>query len=507
VTLAASVLAGGIALALLPLELASLLVLGGAVGLGVLLRPALGLYLLPFTVPFGSLKEVTLAGFRVGGADVLLAAVAAAWLARALATRQTRRVPTPLLLPFLGFLGVASLSLLVASSLPPALKELIKWGEVLLAYLLTSQMVNTRRQAAFLLGALLLAGTAEALAGVVSSFLRLGPPAFAILGGRLYRAYAQFGQPNPFGGYMNMVWPLAASLIVGLLLTGQRGGTREDSGELGGTQGNLGVVLAGLLLVLGAVFSALILSWSRGAWMGAAAGGLALVGAWLAVTLLAPGEGRLGQVTRSRAAGLAGLALALLIVALLAGALNLVPASVTGRLESIAAYFGGFDVTRVEINDENFATIERLAHWWAAIDMWRDHPWLGVGIGNYPVAYPQYAVPRWDDPLGHAHNYYLNVGAETGLLGLLAYLILLGAMLLHTVQVAFRTTDALSRGAALGVQGVLVAVGIHNLFDNLYVHSMGVHLGLCLGLVTALASIASKGTGATHLHYRGVRVD
>lgn len=230
--------------------------------------------------------------------------------------------------------------------------------------------------------------------------------------------------------------------------------------------------------------------------MGAAASGLALVGAWLAITLLAPGEGWPGQVIRRRAARLAGLALALLIVVFLAGALDLVPASVTGRLESIAAYFGGFDVTRVEINDDNFATVERLAHWQAAINMWRDHPWLGVGIGNYPITYPHYAVPRWDDPLGHAHNYYLNVGAETGLLGLLAYLILIGAMLLHTVRVAFRTTDALSRGVALGVLGVLVAVGIHNLFDNLYVHSMGVHLGLCLGLVTALASITPKGAGA-----------
>ncbi len=484
----------GVLLAVLPLTLAGALVIGGLVALAVLLRPAVGLYLLPFAVPFGSLKEVTLAGARLGGTEILLALVTAAWLARVLATRDTRRRPVPLLIPFLVFLGVASLSLLAATSLTPAVIELVKWGEVLLAYLLASQLIRDGRQAAVLLGALLLAGTAEAVAGVVSSLLRLGPPAFAILGGRLYRAYGQFGQPNPFGGYMNLVWPLAASMVVALMLsvrakTGELNGTQRNSTELRRTGGNSGIAAVALVFVLGSLFSALILSWSRGAWLGAAAGGVVLAGGWLVAAVVAPGLGRAGRAVRVRAGLLVGLALTLVMVAILAGLPELVPSSVTGRLESITAYLGGLDPTRVEITDENFATVERLAHWKAAADMWRDHLWLGVGIGNYPAVYARYAVPRWDDPLGHAHNYYLNLGAETGLLGLLAYLILLGAMFWHVTRAALRTTDALSRGVALGVLGVLVALSVHNLFDNIYVHSMGVHLGLCLGLVTTLETM------------------
>ena len=35
-----------------------------------------------------------------------------------------------------------------------------------------------------------------------------------------YRAHGTFGQPNPFGGYMNMVWPLGAGLLLAVIVAG-----------------------------------------------------------------------------------------------------------------------------------------------------------------------------------------------------------------------------------------------------------------------------------------------
>ena len=55
--------------------------------------------------------------------------------------------------------------------------------------------------------------------------------------------------------------------------------------------------------------------------------------------------------------------------------------------------------------------------------MYFDHPILGVGIGNYPDAYPRYFITIFVDPLGHAHNYYINIAAETGSIGLIVYLL------------------------------------------------------------------------------------
>jgi len=61
--------------------------------------------------------------------------------------------------------------------------------------------------------------------------------------------------------------------------------------------------------------------------------------------------------------------------------------------------------------------------------MFAAHPMLGVGAGNYDAAYAKYALSDWPDALGHAHNYYINVAAETGILGFVAFLALTAATL------------------------------------------------------------------------------
>ena len=67
--------------------------------------------------------------------------------------------------------------------------------------------------------------------------------------------------------------------------------------------------------------------------------------------------------------------------------------------------------------------LERLAHWQAGLRMFDDHPWLGVGIGNYGANYARYPQPHWYEALGHAHNVFINFAAETGLLGLATFLV------------------------------------------------------------------------------------
>jgi O-antigen ligase len=142
------------------------------------------------------------------------------------------------------------------------------------------------------------------------------------------------------------------------------------------------------------------------------------------------------------------------------------------------------DISTLEVTDANFATLERLSHWQAAREMWRDNLWLGVGFGNYAVIYPAYAVGRWLDPLGHAHNYLLNLGAETGLAGIIGYLIF-WILALGVSYLAVRRSDGFYRAVAAGGLGVLVHLQIHNLFDNLYVQGMY----LTIAIVLALTSI------------------
>jgi len=139
----------------------------------------------------------------------------------------------------------------------------------------------------------------------------------------------------------------------------------------------------------------------------------------------------------------------------------------------------------LELVVENYAVVERLAHWQAALNMARANPWLGVGLGNYEAAYPQYRLINWGFPLGHAHNYYLNILAEAGIIGLVGY----AALWIGVFWLTWRTRqhpDPFSRLIAIGLLGSWTYLSVHSLTDNLYVNNLFLHLGVMFGLLAVL---------------------
>ena len=112
---------------------------------------------------------------------------------------------------------------------------------------------------------------------------------------------------------------------------------------------------------------------------------------------------------------------------------------------------------------------------------------MGIGIGNFDLFYPTYALPGWPVLPGHAHNYYLNLLAEQGVVGLAAYFALLGGLAVLVLATLRRITAPaethwLRQGLVLGALGTLALLTVHHGFDNLYVHGIGIQLGLLLGL-------------------------
>jgi O-antigen ligase len=350
------------------------------------------------------------------------------------------------------------MSSLVAERFGLALKEVVKWLELLAVYLITLNSLRRQSQLAALLAALLVAGAGEALYGAYQYATGQGPSAFTL--GETLRAYGHFEQPNPFAGYLGTILPFAVALS---LLAQPRW-------------------LRGLALIAGlALVAGILLSQSRGAWIGVLTA--------LCVMALA-GTGRARRLVWPAVYGLL-----LLTTISMAG---LLPASWTARLGALIENFGLFDARTVIVTPDNFALVERMAHWQAGWSMFLDHPLLGVGAGNYPVAYELYSLPGWREALGHAHNYYLNIAAESGLAGLIALLILL-VVSYRQVARGVRTGAAagLERAALLGALGCLVMLTVHNLFDNLLVHGLQVQLGFVLGLIARATELETVGvTGA-----------
>jgi O-antigen ligase len=164
---------------------------------------------------------------------------------------------------------------------------------------------------------------------------------------------------------------------------------------------------------------------------------------------------------------------------------------VADRLAGFGDEFALGDVRGVDINDANYAVLERLAHWQAAAEMARDDLWTGVGFGNYAAAYSRYALINWPDALGHAHNYYLNLLAEIGLPGLLAYLLLWLAVAWQTIRAARRLAWP-ERGIAVGLLAAWAALAVHHLVDKLYVNNIYVHLGAMLALLQLLSALSRE---------------
>ncbi|MCA9874214.1 MAG: O-antigen ligase family protein [Anaerolineales bacterium] len=461
----------GLLLARLPVVWGVALVGGTAVFLLTLIQPLVGLGLVLLLGPFGALESV-LFGWGLDSGQLLLLFTLAAWLARGLARRRIVVPRTFLNVPLGLFLLLMALTVPGALSVTVGLRELAKWLEIGLLVLLVADLAQEfgggrygRYVPWLLAGMLLLSGVVQAVIGIWQFGLRGdGPEHFLVLG-RFYRAAGTFEQPNPYGGFMNLSVLLAGGIFLGgLAAVWQK--RREAGFSLRAPRAWGPLLLIGAVAVITGL--GLVFSWSRGAWLGFAAGTAVLLFFW-------PRRRRWGTAVLLGGG----------LLFLLGLQLNLVPPSVTDRLVGFGQDLQFGDVRGVDINDANYAVLERLAHWQAALDMAREHLWWGVGFGNYEPAYASYALVNWPDALGHAHNYYINLLAEVGVIGLLAYLGFWLVVVWQTWRL-LAVLEGSERGLALGLLAVWVALAVHHLVDKLYVNNIYVHLGVMFGLLAVL---------------------
>lgn len=455
-------LVAGTLVALLPLPVSSLLLAGGLVTAALLLEPALAVIAMLAVAPLKALIETEVStAWPLDVGQVALLLTALVWGLWRINQAQSRirfsaRVLVPLLILAVGFAP----SLWHAVSVSAGLAEWAKWAAVILLVVIVGDLTEAGRGEWIAFG-VVWAGVLQAALGIYQFYGGSGAAHLWIDEFRHFRAFGTFGQPNPFSAFMGLVLPLALGLAWGYARRAwprwsvDKSQARRDGARALWYSGCALLLLAGL-----------IASWGRGAWLGF---GVALI----TMVFFAP---------RRRWQG------ALLIAALAVGALGMwssgmLPAAVQARLDSAFADLGGWrDVRGAPLNDANYATLERLAHWQAAINMASAHPWTGVGLGNYEVVYPEYALPRWPLALGHAHNDYLNTLAETGLVGVAGYGFGWGLIVLGTIR-ALRQTDPLKRGILSGLLGTWAHFLAHSLVDKLTVNNLFLHLGVMLGLL------------------------
>ncbi len=402
----------------------------------------LGTYLFyqPVQAALGALK-----GLSISATTIALAGLYASWFIRTLTNRTpTARPRLHMNLALIVFLAITVLSVFVAQDKALSLFDVFLLFEACLVYFYVANNVRTRQDVLFVVGLLLGGCLLESLVIIAMKFTVTASTTWDfpihiiaenLEGDGRMRIGGTIGVPNVAGAYLSVMLATAASILFTNL-------------------GKMYKWLATLVLSFGSV--ALIFTYSRGAW-------LAFMLAMLIICFV---------IVRERGTSLKAPIATFAILAAL-----YVPFG-----DSISARLFGDDRgsagSRVPLNELAFRMIA-------------DNPLFGVGANNFTVAMDQYATSEFRrEWLWAVHNKYLLVWAETGLLGLLAYLAFLVSTMRRGWQ-CWKFGDSqfspLALGLVAGIAGHMVHQGV-DLFRDRPLQQL---VWLIAGLLVAVLGICA----------------
>jgi O-antigen ligase len=136
----------------------------------------------------------------------------------------------------------------------------------------------------------------------------------------------------------------------------------------------------------------------------------------------------------------------------------------------------------------------RPVYFMNTVEIIKDFPLTGTGLGTYLYAYPMYETRFSGEMLEHAHNDYLELLAEGGVIaGGLIIVVAFGA-LAWLFSRWTRRNDHLVRGVGLGCLAGIAAILIHSLTDfNLHITANAVLFVTLYALAMRTLSLEGRG--------------
>jgi len=352
---------------------------------------AVPLFIWPTASEYGYTKSI----FALVGVGALFMAWAiCAWIRGA----WTARIPR-LLLPFALLIASGLLSMfnaLNASVVLQSLMLMLCFGAV---FLLVSNLVQAPRDVTLILFALLAAGMLAAVYGLLQYF---GVVAGGPGGAPLDPIISTMGNRNYLGGYLAYI--LLPSIILLVRLRSR--------------------ILRGVsLLMIAICFGVVLLVDQTGTIVALSVAAFAVLGGWLIFRPVAP--------VSSNRRWLIALVLSAVLIALFAA-----PA---GPLNSVVAVSDDGSTWLSELWSRSSGQT-RSEDWQVGLEMFKDHPVLGVGLGNYKLEFIPYKADFLATPQGasytqpiaraaQAHSEYVQILAELGVVGSIALFGLLAFLL------------------------------------------------------------------------------
>lgn len=382
-----------------------------------------------------------LGGLNISLTTLCLAVLYARWLADLLLGRE--RLPGHVFrssLPLAAYLLVAVLSVGVARRIDLSLFGIVLLLQSSLLYVYVAATVRSRQEILFVTTVLLVGLGLEGLlmAGLWASGESVQ---FAGIQARISgnRVGGTLGSPTEAAGMVVLLLAPAA----GVLLTRVR---RACKG------------LAAFAFVLGGV--GLVLTFSRGGWVGAVVSG--------AILSLAAWRRRWLRPSFFVVFAVVSLSVGLVF---------------HERIE--ARLFG----------DDIGSAVSRIPLMKLAFEIIQDHPWLGVGVNNYADWMIRPALEAGWTWVAVVHNKYLLVWAETGIFGLAAFLWFLLATL-RQGWACWRLNDRFLSPLAMGFTAGIAGQMVHMFVDIFDSRPLVQGLWLVAGLLAAVRNLGAADAAA-----------
>jgi O-antigen ligase len=386
---------------------------------------------------YGTVHYWALGLFNLGGLTLLVLWVLDAWRLGSL--RVSRNV---LQLPLLGALVLGLIQLLplrdvsadaaLASTLsydPYATRlVLVQLATLLIYFSATLVFIDTPHRLHVMVRTIMIFGFFLAIFGLTQSFTS-PTKVYWIRELNQSTAFGPFINRHHFAGYME----LTIALPLGLLFAGAVDKEKR--------------ILYGFVAALMGV--ALVMTASRG-------GIISLVAEviFFAITTAIfrkHSEERHRRKSRLKSVAVrAGLAVALLVTLFI----------------GVLALGGEMSINRLIVDsvNTNDPTTGRAHFWSVTLQIIKAHPMLGTGLGAFGVIYTRFDSRNGLFRLEQAHNDYLQVLSDAGIIGA-AIALAFVALLFYKAFVRARSRDDFRRGVALASLGGCFAVLVHSFFD------------------------------------------
>jgi O-antigen ligase len=136
------------------------------------------------------------------------------------------------------------------------------------------------------------------------------------------------------------------------------------------------------------------------------------------------------------------------------------------------------------------SSLDRKAIWHVAMRMMKDRPLFGQGLSTFMGNFSKYGQDYYYLKHGiipYAHNCYLQIAVETGIVGLVSFVFLIGTFFIHTIIFLKKIKDRFYHSALTGISAGIIVTLTHSFVDtNLYSLQLSVLFWFMLGVNAAL---------------------